>query len=156
MMKDRKQLVVSAIKDGTVIDHIPAKDLFKVIAILGLDHIENQITFGTNLESKKLGKKGIMKLSQVFFKQEDLDRIALVAPDVKVNIIKDYEVVEKKVVEIPEQLEGIVKCVNPMCITNKEVVRTRFSLITKLPVSIKCHYCEKITHADNMEIISSP
>ncbi len=154
-MKDRKHLVVSAIKDGTVIDHIPAKNLFKVIDILGLDHIENQITFGTNLESKKLGKKGIMKLSGVFFKQEDLDRIALVAPDVKVNIIRDYEVVEKKVVGIPEKIEGLVKCVNPMCITNQEEVRTRFALVTRHPVSIKCHYCEKITYASNMEIISS-
>jgi aspartate carbamoyltransferase regulatory subunit len=154
-MKDRKQLVVSAIKDGTVIDHIPAKALFKVIDILGLDHIENQITFGTNLESKKLGKKGIMKLTGVFFKQEDLDRIALVAPDVKVNIIKDYEVVEKKVVEIPEKIQGIVKCVNPMCITNKEVVRTKFDLVSRQPVSIKCHYCEKITDANNMVIITS-
>ncbi len=154
-MKDRKQLVVSAIKDGTVIDHIPAKALFKVIDILGLDHIENQITFGTNLESKKLGFKGIMKLSGVFFKQEDLDRIALVAPDVKVNIIKDYEVVEKKVVEIPDKIESIVKCVNPMCITNHEDVDTKFTLVTRQPVSIKCHYCNKITDANNMDIITS-
>ncbi len=154
-MKDRKQLVVSAIKDGTVIDHIPAKSLFTVIDILGLNHIENQITFGTNLESKKLGKKGIMKLSEVFFKQEDLNRIALVAPDVKVNIIRDYKVVEKKVVGIPEKIEGIVKCVNPMCITNQEEVPTKFNLITRHPVSIKCHYCEKITDANSMVIFSS-
>ena len=154
-MKDRKQLVVSAIKDGTVIDHIPAKVLFKVIDILGLDHIENQITFGTNLESKKLGNKGIIKLTGVFFKQEDLDRMALVAPDVKVNIIKDYEVVEKKVVEIPEKIQGIVKCVNPMCITNQEPVQTKFDLVTAQPVSIKCYYCEKITDASNMVILTS-
>ena len=154
-MKDRKQLVVSAIKDGTVIDHIPAKVLFKVIDILGLDHLENQTTFGTNLDSKKLGKKGIIKLSGVFYRQEDLDRMALVAPDVKVNIIKDYEVVEKKVVEIPEKIQGIVKCVNPMCITNQEPVQTKFDLVTAQPVSIKCHYCEKITDASNMVILTS-
>jgi aspartate carbamoyltransferase regulatory subunit len=154
-MKDRKQLVVSAIKDGTVIDHIPAKALFKVIDILGLNHIDNQITFGTNLDSKKLGKKGIIKVSGVFFKQEDLDRIALVAPDVKVNLIRDYEVVEKKVVEIPEKIEGLVKCVNPMCITNKEEVRTKFDLVSRNPVGLKCHYCEKITGANNMVIITS-
>ena len=154
-MKDRKQLVVSAIKDGTVIDHIPAKALFKVIDILGLDHIENQITFGTNLDSKKLGKKGIIKVSGMFFRQEDLDRIALVAPDVKVNLIRDYEVVEKKVVEIPEQIQGLVKCVNPMCITNQEEVRTKFELVSRHPVGLKCHYCEKITGANNMVIISS-
>ncbi len=154
-MKDRKQLVVSAIKDGTVIDHIPAKALFKVIDILGLNHIDNEITFGTNLDSKKLEKKGIIKVSEVFFRQEDLDRIALVAPDVKVNLIRDYEVVEKKVVEIPEKIEGLVKCVNPMCITNKEEVRTKFDLARRHPVALKCHYCEKITDANNMVIISS-
>ena len=154
-MKDRKQLVVSAIKDGTVIDHIPSESLFKVIDILGLDHIETPITFGTNLDSKKFGKKGIMKLSKVFFKKEDLDRIALVAPDVKVNIIKDYEVVEKIVVEIPEKVQGIVKCVNPVCITNHEEIMTKFELVSRQPVGLKCHYCEKITDGENMEIISS-
>jgi aspartate carbamoyltransferase regulatory subunit len=70
-MKDIKHLVVSAIKDGTVIDHIPAKDLFKVISILGLDHIENQVTFGSNLDSKKLGKKAIIKISGLFFRNEE-------------------------------------------------------------------------------------
>ena len=154
-MKERKQLVVSAIKDGTVIDHIPAKSLFKVIHILGLDLIRKQITFGTNLDSEKLGSKGIIKLSEIFFEKEDLDRIALVAPDVKVNIIRDYEVVEKKVVEIPEKLEGIVKCVNPVCITNNEDIRTKFELVSRNPVGLKCYYCEKITDQNNMEIITS-
>jgi len=154
-MKEAKQLVVSAIKDGTVIDHIPAKSLFKVIHILGLDHNTNMITFGTNLDSKKLGRKGIIKVSGVFFEREDLDRIALVAPDVKVNIIRDYEVVDKVVVEIPEKVEGIVKCVNPVCITNHEEIRTCFELVSRQPVAIRCHYCEKITEAGNMEIITS-
>jgi aspartate carbamoyltransferase regulatory subunit len=150
-MKDKKHLVVSAIKEGTVIDHIPAKDLFKVISILGLDHIENYITFGTNLESKKLGKKAIIKLSQIFFRQEDINRIALVAPQAKLNIIKDYKVVEKMVVEVPDEITGIAKCVNPMCITNNEHVTTRFYVINKTDVSLKCHYCEKITDRDNLD-----
>jgi len=151
-MAEKKQLVVSAIKDGTVIDHIPARLLFNVIDILGLDKMDNQITFGTNLESKKLGKKAIIKLSDVFFRKDDLDRIALVAPQAKINIIKDYEVVEKKVVEVPDQIENIVKCVNPPCITNNQDVRTRFIVINKQPVSLKCHYCEKITDHNNMTI----
>lgn len=152
-MKDRKQLVVSAIKNGTVIDHIPAKDLFKVISILGLDHIENYITFGTNLDSKKLGKKAIIKLSELFFLTEDINKIALVAPAAKLNIIRDYEVVEKKVVEVPDEITGIAKCVNPMCITNKEDVTTKFKVVNKKNVSLKCYYCEKITGQENIEII---
>jgi aspartate carbamoyltransferase regulatory subunit len=151
-MAEKKQLVVSAIKNGTVIDHIPARLLFNVIDILGLSHLENQITFGTNLESKKLGKKAIIKLSEVFFRKDDLDRIALVAPQAKINIIKDYGVVEKKVVEVPDIIENIVKCVNPQCITNHQDVKTRFIVISKEPVTLKCHYCEKITDHDNLTI----
>jgi aspartate carbamoyltransferase regulatory subunit len=153
-MNKKTQLVVSAIKDGTVIDHIPAKLLFNVINILGLAKIENQITFGTNLESQKLGKKAIIKLSEVFFRKDDLDRIALVAPQAKINVIREYEVVEKKVVEVPDYIEGIVKCVNPVCITNNQPIRTKFEVISKQPVSLKCHYCEKITDFDNLVIIS--
>jgi aspartate carbamoyltransferase regulatory subunit len=152
-MKDRKQLVVSALKDGTVIDHIPSKSLFKVISILGLDHIENQITFGTNLESKKLGKKAIIKISDLFFRNEEINKIALVAPQAKLNIIKDYNVIEKKIVEVPDTITGIVKCVNPKCITNNEEVRTKFNVIDKLNVALKCHYCEKITDQDNFVIL---
>lgn len=152
-MKEPKQLSVSAIESGTVIDHIPAKNLFKVIQILGLDHIDNQITFGTNLESKRLGLKAIVKIDGVFFEEEDINRIALVAPEAKLNIIKEYEVVEKAVVVVPDEIIGIAKCVNPKCITNFESVTTRFRVIEKKPVSLKCHYCEKITDEEHLSII---
>lgn len=150
-MKD-KQLIVSAIKNGTVIDHVPAKNLFKVITILNLDSIDTQITFGTNLESKKLGSKAIIKISDKYFLDEEINRIALVAPQAKLNIIRDYEVIEKRVVEVPDSIIGIVKCVNPMCITNQEDVKTKFSVISKDEVALKCYYCEKITHQDQMTI----
>jgi aspartate carbamoyltransferase regulatory subunit len=152
-MNDKKQLKVSAIKEGTVIDHIPAQNLFKVISILRLDKINTQITFGTNLESKRLGLKAIIKISDLFFKQAEINKIALVAPDAKLNIIKDYEVVEKKLVQIPDEISGIVKCFNPQCITNHEKIVTRFTVLSKKEVSLKCHYCEKITDAEHMEII---
>ncbi|HPC97333.1 MAG TPA: aspartate carbamoyltransferase regulatory subunit [Bacteroidales bacterium] len=152
-MKEPKQLSVSAIQNGTVIDHIPAKNLFKVIQILGLDHIDNQITFGTNLDSKKLGRKAIIKISNKFFEDEDINRIALVAPQAKLNIIRDYEVVEKKVVEVPDKIEGIAKCMNPKCISNHETVRTRFKVVSKDNVTLKCLYCEKITNQENLQII---
>ena len=152
-MKERKQLQVSAIKDGTVIDHIPAEDLFKVITILGLDKINHLITFGMNLESKKYDKKAIIKIANVFFPDEDINRIALVAPHAKLNIIRDYEVVEKKIVEIPDKVTGIVKCFNPKCITNNEYIRQKFTVISKSPVALKCHYCEKITDQEHMEVI---
>jgi len=143
--KKKLKLKVSAIKDGTVIDHIPAKNLFKVISILGLDTINNQITFGTNLESEKLGAKAIIKVSDKFFADDEINKIALIAPHAKLNIIRDYDVVEKKVVEIPETITGIVKCFNPKCITNNEYIKTCFKVVSNNPISLKCKYCEKIT-----------
>ncbi len=151
-MKD-KQLSVSAIREGTVIDHVPASALFKVVSILNIDKLDTMITIGNNLGSQKLGKKGIIKLSKVFFEDNDINKIALVAPCAKLNIIRNYEVVEKKVVAIPDEIVGIVKCVNPKCISNNEKVDTRFSVISVADVKLKCHYCEKITDQDNIEII---
>jgi len=148
-MKEMK-LSVSAIENGTVIDHIPAQNLFKVITILGLEKIDNLITFGTNMESHRLGRKAIIKVANKFFERDEINRIALVAPHAKLNIIKDFNVVEKQVVEVPESIEGIVKCVNPKCITNAEAVKTKFNVIDKQTVALKCHYCEKITDQEHM------
>ena len=152
-MKERKQLIVNAIKNGTVIDHIPAKSMFKVLHILGLDNVDDMVTFGTNFESKKLGKKGIIKVSNVFFLDEEINKIALVAPDAKLNTIKDYEVVEKRVVEVPNNIIGIARCVNPKCITNNETITTKFNVVSKKDVSLKCHYCGKITDQENLVIV---
>jgi len=152
MVMDDKKLQVSAIKNGTVIDHIPANSLFKVINILGLEKIESQMTFGSNFESKRLGLKAIIKLADIFFMDDDINKIALVAPEAKLNIIKDYKVVEKKIVEVPDTVTGIAKCGNPKCITNHEGIVTKFAVVSKKKVAIKCHYCEKITDSEHMEI----
>lgn len=152
-LKKKLKLKVSAIKDGTVIDHIPAKNLFKVITILGLDHIDNQITFGANLESEKLGTKAIIKVSGKFFEDDEINKIALIAPHAKLNIIKEYEVVEKKVVEIPDQITGIVKCFNPKCITNHEKIATCFKVVSTEHLALKCRYCEKITAGEQIIVL---
>ena len=152
-MENAKQLSVSAIKKGTVIDHIPADNLFTVINILGLQYIQNQITFGTNLESKKYGQKAIIKVSDIYFTEEEINKIALVAPDAKLNIIRNYEVVEKHKLTIPEEIEGIARCFNPTCITNHEPVKTRFRIISQKPLRLKCYYCEKITDEEHLTII---
>ena len=153
-MDNEKKLKVSAIKDGTVIDHIPPQSLFRVIEILGLDQTDHQITFGTNLESKHLGKKAIIKITDSFFEDEDINRIALIAPDAKFNTIKNYEVVEKHKVAIPEQIRVIARCFNPKCITNHQNVETHFTTKKeKKGISLSCHYCEKTTEAKNIQII---
>ena len=147
-----RALQVSAIKDGTVIDHIPAERLFDVINILELFRSKEMITFGTNLDSKQLGKKGIIKVENRFFQGEEIDKIALIAPHAKLNTIKNYEVVEKRVVEIPDQIVSIAKCFNPKCITNHENITTRFSVISKKPIELKCMFCEKITLEEQVVI----
>ena len=152
-MKESKKLSVSAIKEGTVIDHIPAENLFKVLKILNLQSLKSQMTFGTNLDSKKLGLKAIVKVSNKFFEDKEVNKIALVAPDAQLNIIKNYEVVEKKDIQIPENVVGIVKCVNPKCITNHDEIVTRFTVVNVPEVALKCHYCEKITDQRQMKII---
>ncbi|MBQ2321547.1 MAG: aspartate carbamoyltransferase regulatory subunit [Bacteroidales bacterium] len=152
MENNDKELKVSAIKEGTVIDHIPAQNLFKVISILGLEKIPNAITFGTNLESKKLGRKSIIKVADRFFEDDDINKIALVAPEAKLNIIKDYKVVEKRIVSLPDEITGYVRCFNPKCITNHEDITPRFSVVGRAPLELKCHYCEKVTSEEHMEI----
>lgn len=151
MGKIRKELKVSAIENGTVIDHIPASAMFQVIKILKLDSFDNMVLFGTNLESKKFGTKGIVKVSNKYFVPEELNKIALVAPHASVIEIKDFQVRSKKVVETPEQIKGIVKCFNPNCVTNSEQLATRFTVVDKEDIRLQCHYCEKITTKKTME-----
>jgi aspartate carbamoyltransferase regulatory subunit len=138
----KKELHVAALENGTVIDHIPSEQLFKVVSLLEIEKLKTPVTIGYSLDSKKMGKKGILKISDKFFEEEEINRISLIAPSVKLNIIRDYEVVEKKLVQLPDELRGIVKCNNPKCITNNEPMRTYFEVIDKNNVTIKCHYCE--------------
>jgi aspartate carbamoyltransferase regulatory subunit len=148
-----KRLKVTAIKDGTVIDHIPPLSLFKVISILELDKCSHMVTFANNLESNAIGSKAIIKVANRFFKDEEVNKISLVAPHAKLNTIRDYEVVEKRIVEIPKEIKAIVKCFNPKCITNSEKITTRYRVVSEDPIALECKYCEKITHKDEIEII---
>jgi aspartate carbamoyltransferase regulatory subunit len=148
--ENRKELVVSAIENGTVIDHIPVHSVFQVIRLLGLDTISDQVLFGTNLDSKKFGKKGIIKVNNQYFAKDDINKIALVAPTATLIEIRGFQVIEKKQVEVPDHVEKVVKCVNPNCVTNIENVVTKFRVINKNEVKLRCHYCEKITDKRNM------
>ncbi len=137
-----KELQVAALKSGTAIDHIPTNVVFKVVSILQLQKLDNRITIGNNLNSGKMDKKGIIKISDKFFEEEEINRIALVAPNINLNIIKDYNVIEKKKVTLPDEIVEIVSCNNPKCITNNEPMSTRFHVIDKERVILQCHYCE--------------
>ena len=142
----RKELVVSALENGTVLDHIPADNVYKALDILNLKGIESQITLGINLASKLYGRKGIIKIADKFFEDEELNKLALIAPKATVNVIRDFKVVEKKTLEIPEEVIGIARCKNPKCVTNHQPIKTRFATIQNGDeISLKCHYCEKIS-----------
>ncbi|HBT85633.1 MAG: aspartate carbamoyltransferase regulatory subunit [Fermentimonas sp.] len=138
----RKALQVAALENGTAIDHIPTEAVFKVVSLLQLQKLDNRITIGNNLNSNKMGTKGLIKVSDKFFKEDEINRIALVAPNVNLNIIRNFEVVEKKKVVLPDEIIEIVKCNNPKCISNNEPMKTRFHVTDKEKVEIQCHYCE--------------
>lgn len=138
----RKEMQVAALENGTAIDHIPPEQVFKVVSLLGLDRLTNKVTIGNNLNSNKMGTKGIIKIADRFFEEDEINRIALVAPNVNLNIIKNFEVVDKKEVTLPEEINEIVKCNNPKCISNNEPMKTRFHVIDKEKVELQCHYCE--------------
>ena len=149
----KKELSITAIKDGTVIDHIPANVTFKVADILDLKGIRSIISVATNLSSKQTGKKGIVKIGGKFLTQEEVNKIAIVAPDATVNIIKNYDVKKKLKVSIPETINKVIKCSNPNCVTNTEEVKTKFYVLSNNPLKVKCHYCERNMNKEDIELL---
>lgn len=149
----KKELQVAAIENGTVIDHIPSEKTYEVARLLHLTDIDVPILIGYNLPSKKIGRKGIIKITNKYFTDEEISRLSVIAPKVVLNIIKDYEVVEKKMVETPNELHGIIKCNNPKCITNNEPMETYFTVIDKEKGIVKCHYCDKEQGINNVELV---
>ncbi len=143
-------MLVAAIENGTVIDHIPSEKTYQVAQLLGLQNLSTPVTIGYNLLSKKLGRKGIIKVADKFFTDEEISRLSVVAPNIVLNIIRDYEVVEKKTVVTPAEIRGIVKCNNPKCITNNEPMTTYFHVADGI---LTCHYCEKEQDINKVELV---
>lgn len=150
---EKKELAVAALRNGTVIDHIPSSAVFKAVKILGIENLGNAVTIGYNLDSKKLGTKGIIKVADVEFDEAALNRIALIAPNAVVNIIRDFNVAEKRPVALPDTITGIVRCANPKCITNNEPMATRFHVISRDPVEIRCHYCNHVVSGKDAKVL---
>ena len=150
---NRNEMLVAAIKNGTVIDHIPTGKTYQVANLLKLEELTTPVTIGYNYKSKNLDRKGIIKVEDKFFTDEEISRLSVVAPNIVLNIIRNYEVVEKKTVTTPDELRGIVKCNNPKCITNNEPMQTLFHVVDKEKGILKCHYCEKEQNIDNVELV---
>ena len=149
---NKKERLVAAIENGTVIDQIPAEKTFQVVNLLELQKLSTPVTIGYNFTSSKVGCKGIIKVSDKFFTDNEISRLSVVAPNIILNIIRDYEVVEKKQVITPDELCGIVKCNNPKCVTNNEPMATIFNVVDKAAGILKCHYCDKEQQIDNVEL----
>lgn len=143
-------MLVAAIQNGTVIDHIPSEKTYQVAQLLGLHELQTPVTIGYNFLSRKLGKKGIIKVEDKFFTDEEISRLSVLAPNIVLNIIKDFEVVEKKTVTTPREIHGIVRCNNPKCITNNEPMKTFFHVSEG---TLKCHYCEKEQDINKVELV---
>ena len=101
-MNEKKELAVAALRNGTVIDHIPSESLFKAVEMLGIANLDKSVTIGFNLASRRLGRKGIIKIADVELSPETVSRIAILAPTAVINTIRDYRVVEKRPVALPE------------------------------------------------------
>lgn len=148
----KKELAVAALQRGTVIDHIPSAALFKAVRLLGLESLGKSVTIGNNLASGKLGTKGIIKVADTVFPDEVINRIAIIAPSAVVNIIEDYEVVRKEPVRLPDEIVGLVSCSNPKCISRNEPMRSRFSVVSRDPVTLRCRYCDHEVAGDKADL----
>ena len=154
MNKNNKQaLQVSALCNGTVIDHIPADKLFAVVNLLEIPKMSNNVTIGYNLESKKLGKKGLIKISDRFFTDDEINKISVIAPNIVLNTIRNYNVVEKREVKMPDEIHNIIKCNNLNCITNNEPMATHFYVANRETHTLKCRYCEKEVSLDDINLL---
>jgi aspartate carbamoyltransferase regulatory subunit len=143
MSRKETTLRVSKIKNGTVIDHITGGHALDVVNILGITSGRSgAVSIAMNVPSKRLGIKDIVKVEGRELDACEVDKIALLALHATINIIKNYKVVEKKRVKLPDTLEGIVKCDNPACISNsREPVQSKFYIEKEEPLHLKCHYC---------------
>ena len=143
----KRVLIVGRIREGTVIDHITAGEALNVLKILGITGTTTEcLSIATNVSSGKVGKKDIVKVEGRELRKEEVDRIALIAPRATINIIRDYEVVEKKGVEIPRVLEGVIQCPNPGCISNtSEPIESRFEVVDR---GLHCLYCDWLITKD--------
>ncbi len=139
-----QSLKVEVISEGTVIDHIPCGNWLKVVEILGLTESNSgTLLIASNVPSKKLGRKDIVKIEGRHLTEEEVNKIALIAPRATVNIVQDYRIVEKFTVEVPDVVEGILKCPNPRCVSNHEAVVPKFHVVSRDPLKLRCHYCER-------------
>ena len=150
-MNQVKKIKVNAIKNGTVIDHIAAGKVLKVIDILNLTG-DNTVMIGMNLTSNKIGKKDIIKIENRELSKEEVNSIALISPSATLIIINDFEVVKKTSLDMPEYIEEHIICPNPKCITNSEEIPSKYYINNAEQATARCLYCEKKYLVEDLKI----
>lgn len=143
---------VAALERGTVIDHLRKGTGLRVLRVLGLTH-EGTIAIGLNLESKKLGQKDLIKIENRELSREEVNKIALLSPEATLSIIRDYRVVAKFEPELSDQLENLVRCPNPSCVSNQESIRSRFLVLARKPLRIRCAFCERVATEERIDLL---
>lgn len=151
-MSDTSQLLVRRIKDGTVVDHIENGKALIVLRVLDITGKEgNVVTVALNVPSNKHMKKDIIKVENKFLKQVETDKLALIAPHATINIIRDYKLVEKRKINLPDSIIGIFDCPNLSCITNSEEdIRSTIDIIDKEKILLRCKYCARTITIDEL------
>ena len=144
-MVKETQLQVEAIRNGSVIDHIPANLGIKILSLFKLNETNQRVTIGLNLPSSALGNKDLIKIENLYLTKEQANQLALYAPKATVNQIEEYKVVNKLTLTLPERIDSVFRCPNSNCISYGEPVESRFKVQLKQEnVHLKCHYCEKV------------
>jgi aspartate carbamoyltransferase regulatory subunit len=142
MSDNDRELRVSKIKNGTVIDHVPGGQALKVLAILAIDAGGETVSVGMNVPSEKLGRKDIVKVEGHELSQNEVDVISLIAPEASINIIRDFDVVEKSRVVRPDHVTDVLACPNRNCITTRdEPIDSEFDVLDD---GVRCVYCDTI------------
>lgn len=141
MEQNKEHMMVAALENGSVIDHIPTDKLFIVAQLLELEKCKEEVVIANNLKSNVMERKGLIKISGKFFSESEISKLAVICPNIRLTVIKNYEVAEKREVTLPDTLTNIVKCANPVCITNNEPMKTVF--YRKDMQTLKCRYCGK-------------
>ena len=138
-----QELRVSKIRNGTVIDHLAAGQALNVLALLGIDGSGGEsVSVGMNVPSDTLATKDIVKVEDRELSQSEVDVLAVISPDATINIIREYDVIEKQRIDRPESVDGVLSCPNRSCITTgDEPIRTRFAVLEE---GLRCHYCGEI------------
>lgn len=143
MIKEH-QLQVEAIKNGSVIDHVPANLGIKILKLFNLEDSNQRVTVGLNLPSSELGHKDLIKIENVFLNEDQANQLALYAPHATVNQIENYEVSKKLKLTLPQKVTAVFACPNSNCITHNEPVNSSFAVVARNElVQLKCKYCEK-------------